>query len=25
MAANAMATAVKVASTTWYINGTGLS
>jgi hypothetical protein len=25
MAANAMATAVKVASTTWYINGTGLT
>jgi len=25
LAANAMATAVKVASTTWYINGTGLS
>jgi hypothetical protein len=25
LAANGMATAVKVAATTWYINGTGLS
>jgi hypothetical protein len=25
LAANGMATAVKVAATTWYINGTGLT